>query len=167
MRQKDGGFVVQGAHIDCSEVARLVEKLTKAPQVLKEAKRQAFESAAPRLLSAVQFEIGGSGRVRSWQEKYVGSKGGYAAARPKAETYLETKGKQKGFRAGPKKYAVGYVTNAINNGHRSPKNQRGHRTSGKVTAGKPFYQRAQKAADQVAQDTAEQIVQALIDHLEE
>ena len=79
MRQKDGGFVVQEAHIDYSEVARLVEKLTKAPQVLKEAKRQAFEAAAPRLLSAVQFEIGGSGRVRSWQEKYVGSKGGVSA----------------------------------------------------------------------------------------
>ena len=156
---------MQEAHIDHSDLARLVEKLAQSPQVLKEAKRQAFESAAPKLRAAVQEEIGGSGKVRSWQEAYVGSKGGYAAVRPKAETYVEIKGRQKGFRAPPKKYAVGYITNAINSGHRSPRNSAGFRTSGKVVSGKQFYQRAQARAEMVAQEAAGQIVQALTDHL--
>lgn len=158
---------MQETRIDHSELDRLVEKLAQAPQVLKEAKRQAFETAAPKLKATVASEIGGSGKVQDWQGAYVGSKGGYAAVRPKKNTYIETKGKQKHFRAGPKKYAVGYVTNAINNGHRSPRNTWGYRTNGRVVAGKQFYQRAQIQAEQVAQETGQQIVDALVRHLEE
>lgn len=154
------------AKIDASALERLAERLEQAPGVLKEAKRQAFEAAAPRLQSAVQYEIGGSGRVRDWQGSFVGTKGGYAAARPKKETYIETKGRQKGFRAGPKRYAVGYVTNAINSGHRSPKNAWGYRTRAGTVAGKHFYEAAQAPAEQVGKEAAEQIVQTLIDHLE-
>ena len=151
---KDGGFVVQEAHIDHSEVDRLVRKFLQAPEVIKEAKGQTIEMMAPKLKEAVDREIGGSGKVRSWQEKYVGSKRGYAAVRPKAQTWTE-KTKRRG-----NIYAVGYVTNAINSGHLSPR-------TWKQIAGKHFYQRAQEQAGQVAQDAAEQIVQALIDHLEE
>ena len=153
------------AHIDHSELTKLVKKLEETPQVLSSAKRQAFEAAAPKLKAAVDQEIGGTGKVRRWQEKYVGSKGGYAAVRPKAKTYIETKGKQKGFRAGSKRYAVGCITNAINNGHLSPRNTFGYRTSGRVTSGKQFYQRAQDRVPYIAQEAAEQIVQALTDHL--
>lgn len=156
---------MQEAHIDHSQLERLVERLEQSPQVLKEAKRQAFQAAAPKLKAAVQAEIGGSGKVRSWQEAFVGPKGGYAAARPRANTYVEIKGRQKGFRAPPKKYAVGYITNAINSGHRSPRNSAGFRTSGRTVPGKQFYQRAQASAEQVAQEAAGQIVQALTDHL--
>lgn len=152
--------------IDASALEGWVDRLEQAPQVLKNAKRQAFEAAAPKLKAVVDREIDGSGRVRSWQGAYVGSGGGYAAVRPKKETYIETKGKQKGFRAGPKKYAVGYVTNAINSGHRTPRDKWGHRTSAYKIQGKQFYQRAQAQAGQVAQETGEQIVQALMGHLE-
>lgn len=158
--------MIQDARIDKSELDRLLAKLEGAPEVLKEAKRQAFEAAAPKLKAVVDAQIGGSGGVRDWQKAYVGSKGGYAAVRPRTDRYIETKGKQKGFRAGPKKYAVGYVTNAIDRGHRSPRDAFGYRTSAKVTAGKHFYQRAQSQAERVVQETAEQIVQALMAHLE-
>ena len=155
---------MQEAHIDHSELDRLVERLAKSPQVLQEAKRRAMEAAAPKLCLAVRAEIGGSGKVQSWQEAYVGSEGGYAAARPRAKTYIETKGKRPS-RDGPKKYAVGYVTNAVNNGHRTPRNKFGYRTSAGVIAGKEFYQRAQAQAETVARDAAQQITQALTDHL--
>lgn len=159
---------MQEAHIDHFDLDRLVKKLEQAPQVIKEAKRQAFETAALKLQDAVQSEIGGSGRVRDWQEAYVGSKWGYAAVRPRANTYAESRGPET-FGERRKKphptYAVGYITNAINNGHRTPRNQWGYRTSGKTTQGKQFYQRAQDQAEQVAQDTAEQIVRSLVDHL--
>lgn len=157
---------MQEARIDHVDLEQLVEKLAKAPQVLAEAKRQAFQAAAPRLKAVVDTQIGGSGRVRSWQGSYVGSGGGYAAVRPKEETYIETKGKQKGFRAGPKKYAVGYVTNAINNGHRAPRNTHGYLTSGRIVAGKQFYQLAQAQAEKVGQETAQQILDTVINHLE-
>ena len=70
------------------------------------------------------------------------------------------------FRAGPKKYAVGYVTNAINSGHRWPRNQWGYRATVAQVPGKGFYQRAQAQAEQVAKEAGEQIVQALVEHLE-
>ena len=154
------------AKFDVSALEGFAERLEQAPGVLKKAKRQALETAALRLQSAVQYEIGGSGRVRDWQGSFVGTKGGYAAARPKKETYIETKGRQKGFRAGPKKYAVGYVTNAINSGHRKPKNAWGYRTSAGTVAGKHFYEAAQAPAEQVGKEAADQVAQALIDHLE-
>lgn len=144
---------MQEAHIDHSELDRLVEKWAQMPQVMKDAKRQALETAAPKLKAAVDSEIGGTGKVRSWQEGYVGTKGGYAKARPKAETWAE-KTKKKG-----NYYAVGYVTNAINNGHLSPRARR-------PIAGKRFYQRAQAKAGIIAQETAGQIVQTVVEHLE-
>ena len=151
--------------IDHSDLGRLVEKLERSPQVLQKAKRQAMEAAALKLLSAVRTEIGGNGKVQRWQDAHVGSKGGYAAVRPKAKIYIETKGKQSGFRAGQKKYAVGYVTDAVNSGHRTPRNKLGYRTSAGVIAGKEFYQRAQAQAETVARDAAQQITQTLTDHL--
>lgn len=160
---------MQEAHIDHSELDRLVEKLAKSPQIIAQAKRQAFEAAAPKLRNLVQAQIAGSGRVRNWQEAYVGSGGGYAAARPKAETYAESRGKQ--IFKDPKKekprprYAVGYITNSITSGHRSPRNKAGYYTSAKRVAGKHFYQHAQDLAEPVAQEVAEQIVRALMDHL--
>lgn len=167
---------MQEAHIDHSELDRLVEKLAKSPQIIAQAKRQAFEDAAPKLQAAVQAKIGGSGRVRSWQGAFVGSKGGYAAARPQAKTYAESRGKQtyEEHRRKPHPtYAVGYITNAINSGHRTPshrmgqtKGLRGYRvsTTGWVE-GKGSYEAAQDEAESVAQEAAEQIVQALMDHL--
>lgn len=154
------------AKLDASALAVLAERLEQAPQVLAEAKRQAFAEAAPKLKAAVDAEIGGTGKVRNWQGAFVGSKGGYAAARPQKGLYVETQGKQTGFRAGPKKYAVGYITNAIDGGHRSPRNKSGFYASARRTPGKQFYQRAQASAESVAQEAGEQIVQALIDHLE-
>lgn len=161
---------MQEFHINSAELEALTEKLKKAPEVLEKAKRQAFETAAPKLKKLVQDEIGGSGRVRNWQEAYVGSGGGYAAVRPRAETYAESRGLQ--TYSAPRKerprprYAVGYITNAITSGHGPPRNKAGYCSSAKRVVGKHFYQHAQDLAGAVAQETAEQIVQALTDHLE-
>ena len=144
--------------IDRTELERLVGKLEKSPQVLQEARRKAMEAAAPKLLSAVRAEIGGSGKVQRWQEAYVGSRGGYAAARPRAETYTEAT-------KGGKRYAVGYVTNAVNSGHKYPTSKLGFRSRVGSVPGKQFYQRAGTQLSQVAQEAAQQVVQALTDHL--
>lgn len=157
---------MQNIQIDSAELDRLVERLEQSPEIMREAKRQAFEAAAPKLLALVQAALGPSKRVKTWQEKFVGSRGGYAAVRPRARTWVETRqGKQ---------YAVGYVTNAINSGHRKrgrgvyqDKRLKRYKTIGQEdwVAGKHFYEAAQKQAAPVAQEAAEQIVAALMEHL--
>lgn len=159
---------MQEVHIDHSEFDRLVQKLDETPQVIAEAKRQALEAAAPQLQRLVQNEIGGSGRVRSWQEAYVGSWGGYAAARPRAKTWAASQG-MKTYEARlrkPPTYAVGYITNAINSGHKAPRNKAGDRPCGRIVTGRLFYESAQLQAEPVSQKVAQEIVQAVKKHLE-
>ena len=69
------------AKLDTGELDELIRKLDQAPGVIQEAKRKAFEAAAPKLRQLVVREIGGTGKVQRWQQAYVGSQGGYAAAR--------------------------------------------------------------------------------------
>ncbi len=76
-------------------------------------KRKMLERLAAEILTEVQAEIPGTGTVRSWQERYIGTRNGYVAVRPKADTFKVTKG--------GKRYAVGYVTNAIDGGHKHRK----------------------------------------------
>jgi hypothetical protein len=159
---------VQEAKFEAQAINDLLSRIATSPEVLKEAKKQAFEEASQKLKDLVDREIGGTGKVRSWQEKYVGSKGGYAAVRPRAKQWTDPNGKGK-------KYAVGAVTNAITSGHRFPgqgvygKSRKWVRatssTAGKVH-GLHFYEKAQGLAEAVAQEAAEQVVQALIAHLE-
>ena len=100
--------------IDDQELDKLLEKLRKSPSLFREARRRAMAMAAPEMKRELDRLIGGEGKVRSWQGQFVGSKGGYAAVRPLAKTYTEPT-KKLGNR-----YAVGYVTNAINSGHAFP-----------------------------------------------
>ena len=147
-------------NLEAAGLKELVECLEQSPEVMRLAKRQAFHATAPKLKAAVDAQIGGSGKVQSWQGAYVGTKGGYAATRPRAKTYAEdSKGRKT-------KYAVGYVTNAINSGHRFPSSKLGYRSRVGVVPGKKFYEHAQTQAERVAQEAVEQVVGALVDHLE-
>lgn len=144
--------------MDTSELKKLVEKINAAPETLREAKRKAFQQAAPQIKQALDAQIGGTGKVQSWQAAFVGSKGGYAAVRPKAKTFAENS------KGGPTKYAVGYVTNAIENGHRFPRS--GKTRSSGIVFGRYYYQKTQRYAEKIAQQSVEQIVEALQQHLE-
>lgn len=154
-----------GTQIDCHELEQLIQRMDLAPEVIQEAKYKAFSDAAPKLKALLDREIGGSGKVRSWQAQYIGSKGGYAAVRPRANTYTETNGRGK-------RYAVGYVTNAINSGHKfpSPSGKQGYRprimSSRQTVQGKQFYQNAAAKVFNIAQAAVSQVVSALIEHLE-
>ncbi len=124
-----------------------------------EERRDMFEEIAEELLQAVCGRIGGVGKVQSWQDAYVGSGGGYAAVRPVADAY-DAHG-----------YAVGYVTNAINSGHKQTPgrfvpelfttNSFGHyeatgaRLKRKWVSGKNFYEKAQGDAGQIARAAME------------
>lgn len=154
--------------LDTRELDGLIKKLEQAPEVFQQARREAMEQAAPKLLQAVRGEIGGRGKVQRWQDSFVGSKGGYAAARPKKDTFTEPT-KKEGH-----KYAVGLVTNAINSGHRytgqSVRGKGRRKTADKFTsgrvAGRYFYEAAQTKAAQVAQEAVQQVADTLKSHLE-
>ena len=155
------------AKLDTGELDELIRKLDQAPGVIQEAKRKAFEAAAPKLRQLVVREIGGTGKVQRWQQAYVGSQGGYAAARPKAKTFAEDNQGRK------TRYQVGAVTNAINAGHRFPtpsgtaKRYRPRIRSGRQSVpGKHFYETAQAQLPNVAQGAAQQVAQAVAEHLE-
>lgn len=147
---------MKGIQVNADELKELIERLDAAPDTVKQVKRQAFERAAPQIKQALHERIGGTGKVKEWQDSYVGSKGGYAAVRPKAKTYAEN---NQGM---PTKYAVGYVTNAIENGHRLTR-------KGKVPLlvfGKYFYKNTQRTAEQIARNEVKQAAEALRQELE-
>lgn len=121
-------------------------------EALPEARRQMYEEIGAAVLSRVRANIGGSGKVQGWQDAFVGSKGGYAAVRPKGETYETTPG-------GKARYAVGYITNAIENGHRQESGwyvpALGKKLFRDRAEGKHFYAAAQREAEQLAYQAAE------------
>ena len=95
----------------------------------------------------------------------MGSGGGYVAVRPKAETYQTTKS--------GKRYAVGYITNAIESGHRHG----GPRGGGKgyryrpryqtaAVPGRFFYEAARAALAGMGQEEADRLMQLIVDGLE-
>ena len=151
--------------IEMSSLDRIVDSWDKLLETFPDKKRALLESLGGQLLEDVRGHIGGTGTVQGWQERYVGSKNGYVAVRPKADTYKVTKG--------GKKYAVGHVTNAIENGHkhRRPSQVRrpGYRYKARIkyaaVPGKHFYAQTRSQLDSLAQsqvaDLAGEIVRGL------
>ena len=134
-------------------------------KALPEKRKAALELISQRLLSAVQEKIGGSGKVQGWQEGAVGSKGYYAAVRPKAKTFVRT---QSG-----RKYAVGYITNAITSGHRiRPPGGRSDRYEPRIDSGrmfvpgKQFYAQVNNTAEAVASAAIDEMMDDLLEILE-
>lgn len=141
------------------ELDLFAQKLNKLLPRLREVRREALEMAGDEMLDAVRGRIGGTGKVQRWQEKHMGSGGGYAAVRARAKTYDE---------AGD---AVGKVTNAIEGGHRQqpgryvPAIER--RLTRDLVPGKYMYQRSQQDLDRIAREAAERIERDMVHLLEE
>ena len=141
------------------QIDRLCRKLESSPEVFARVRRECFETAAREAEQIVDRQIGGSGRVQSWQEHTVGSRGGYARVAPKKETWTEQT-KKAGNR-----YAVGAVTNAIVSGHRfpSPSGRRYYkpriRSGGMKVPGRPFYDQAEPQIRDLARRTAERVAE--------
>ena len=138
--------------VDFSDLDRLIERWDTLLKRFPSSKRAVLERMGQRLLAHVKTQIGGTGTVQGWQERYVGSKNGYVAVRPKADTYKTT--------AGGKQYAVGYVTNAIENGHRHRKPSQVKRDGYSYRArihvaavpGKHFYAAVRARAESAVED---------------
>lgn len=144
--------------MDTKELKALSARLEGAPEALREAKRTAFETAAPRMKAALDARIGGAGKVQSWQAPFVGTRGGYAAVRPRGKTYAED---SRGRRT---KYAVGHVTQAIESGHSFPRT--GKTKSSGMVFGRYFYRSARLDAEKIAEEAVRQAAETVTRYLE-
>ena len=136
--------------VEIEGLDQLLERWEALLASFPQAKAELLDRLGKQILEDVRRGIGGSGKVQGWQERYVGSKNGYAAVRPRAGTWQTTK------RGG--KYAVGYITNAIENGHRNrgplPTGGKAgyryrprHKTA--AAAGRHFYAGVQRQVEQM------------------
>ena len=156
------------------EVELHLSAMTGLPDRLREAAREAKKAAlggvGEELLSMVRQSAGthmnaARGRVASWQRAYTGTHGGYVAVRAAADTYIYTKS--------GKKYAVGYVTNAVENGHRvrlpsgtAARYKPRIRTAGRVP-GRYFYRDVQNqtaSLEQKAKTLVEEKLKEVLEH---
>ena len=152
--------------VNTADLDRLEEHWDKLLQEFPQQKRALLERMAQRMLKLVRQEIGGSGTVQGWQGPHLGSGGGYAAVRPEANTYKTT---QDG-----KRYAVGYVTNAIEGGHRhgGPRGseRRGYRYRPRIKTaavpGKHFYQQVRQMVPGLAESEINSLLQTIKKGLE-
>ena len=152
--------------VEYSGLDRLIESWEALLQDYPGMKRELLEKLGAQLLADVQGEIGGSGTVQGWQERYIGSKNGYVAVRPKAKTYKTT--------SSGKQYAVGYVTNAIEGGHkhRRPSQQKrdGYRYRARINVpavpGKHFYAAVRGTLGNVGQQEIQALAAEIARRLE-
>ena len=154
--------------------ARLREVVARAPQM----QRALHERLGARLLDDVRHrtpirikghhlghgEYHQRGRLRRWQTKYIGSKGGYAAVRA-AE-------KPKGANG------AGAITNYVENGHKTGHAQQGvsQRTRRRwrqmvrppqaFVSGRGFYHAAEQTADRLLIQAAERWAQEIVEELQ-
>lgn len=152
--------------VDLRDIDRLLESWDRLLAEFPQEKATLLEELGEQLLQEVQQRIQGTGTVQSWQGYYLGSKKGYVAVRAKANTYKRT--------AGGKQYAVGYVTNAIENGHRhrrpSPEKRAGYyyrpRIKTPTVAGRHFYAQVRGRMERMGQAELERLAQGLVARLE-
>lgn len=153
--------------VEFQEVDRLLAGWDQLLKDFPQAKRELLERLGSRMLSDVRERIGGTGKVQGWQDRYIGSKNGYVANRPKAETWQTTKSGGK--------YAVGYITNAIENGHRVRRPQPTgkdsyHYTRGRnnmaAVSGKRFYESVRLRMDAMGQEELEKLASEVARRLE-
>ena len=139
------------------ELEILARQLGSSCETLQEVRRAALDKAGDKLLRAVRSRIGGTGKVQSWQEKHLGSGGGYAAVRPK-------KGKD------ARGYAFGYLTNALENGHKIPKpsgkwKHYKARIKYRFVVGLGFYKQSKSKIEKTAIDEANHLADEIANRL--
>lgn len=150
------------AAVDTTSLERLVESWDALVQRFPREKRAALEAMGTELLQQVRGEIGGTGKVAGWQVPHMGSGGGYVAVRAKENTYQVTKS--------GKRYAVGYISKAVEGGHkiRKPQGGKGYRPRIKVAAvpGRWSYDAVRRQLAGMSQEDVDALMTLITDGLE-
>lgn len=143
--------------VEIRGLEEVIRSLDNLPDTIRQARTEALEAEAEPLLTLVQQGIGRGPRragdshahVADVQGTFLGSGKGYLAVRAKAKTdVISPRGKAS---------AAGYVTNALENGHKT--------TSGGRVAGKYMYANARPAAEEASRRLKEKIEKAVTERL--
>jgi hypothetical protein len=124
--------------------------------------RALHERIAEQMQEDIDAEIMASGfqnpgLAAGWQGKFIGSGGGYAAVRAVKGEYGKSK----------KKYPIGYVVNALENGHKvRPPGKTRPRALHLRVEGYHFYDRAKPKLLEIAAAEAEKYLQEIADRLQ-
>lgn len=142
--------------VEIKGLDEVIRSLDTLPKIIRQARIETLEAEAEPLLALVQQGIGWGERkdgddhahVADVQGTFIGSGKGYLAIRAKAETYIVS---PKGHR-----YAAGYVTNSLENGHKT--------SGGGRVGGKYMYANARPAAEDASRRLKENIEKAVKEH---
>ena len=152
---------MQTIFLDKADLERLAADFNALLHDYPEWRREMYEEMGRAVLDDVQSCFG-NGEVAGWQDAAVGSGGGYSAVRPKKNTFTQN---------GKKLYAVGYVTNAIESGHKQEKGRYvpalGKKLTADRVAGKGVYAGARQRAERIAYQAAERFVKKIQQKLKE
>lgn len=138
--------------IDTRGFDELTKKFDNIISGASQKRREIHDKIGEQLKKEVDSQIDSRindshGKIRSWQKQYVGSRGGYTAVRPRP-------GKDSHG------YAYGYITNALENGHRVriSKNPK-YRSKSKrfKVQGYKFYEASKSAAKRLGLEGAEEL----------
>ena len=134
--------------INLDGIEKISDKFNELLEKFPEMRRKYHEEVAKETQDLVKGGFG-NGKVASWQEKHVGSKGGYSAVRPMAKTYYAN-------------YTVGYITNSVTSGHRTrPASQKRHRPRTNYVSGKHVYIDKEVTARIMAERKAAEMVREI------
>ena len=154
---------MQTAYLDRNALERLAADFNDLLREYPEWRREMYEEMGRAVLAEVKRGLG-NGEAAGWQEAVVGSGGGYAAVRPKKETFARDGGSGE-------PYAVGYVTNSIENGHKQEKGRYvpalGKKLVADRVAGKGAYLAARQRAEEIAYQAAERFAKKIQAKLQE
>ncbi len=145
-----------GAGINSDHLDALVRSWDNLLRTFPQYKRDYLRRMGLYMLQQVKSELGGE-TIQNWQQTYVGQRGGYVAVRAKPNTYKETRG--------AKRYAAGYVTHAVEGGHKvrapSTRGAKGYRSRSKMAAvpGRWFYRTVKQRLGHLSESE----IQALLD----
>ncbi|MBR2934907.1 MAG: hypothetical protein IKB79_04950 [Oscillospiraceae bacterium] len=145
--------------VEIKGLDKVIRSLDTLPDVIRQARVEALEAEAEPLLALVQQGIGRGPRragdshmhIADVQSTFMGSGKGYLAVRAKAKTdIVSPRGKR---------HAAGYVTNALENGHKA--------AGGGRVGGKYMYANARPAAEDASRRLKEKIEKAVKEHFDD
>ncbi len=147
--------------VEIKGLKEIGEQFDDAAERFPEIRRAEIERAGDDLLHAVRGYIGGTGKVQSWQEKYIGSKGGYAAVRPMIKGDVDEVGYYGRSFVNIAKYSYIGITTAVDQGHKTRtgttykeakngKKVKRATYAKKFVEGKHMYSKSQKDAETIA-----------------
>lgn len=146
--------------VEIKGLDEVIRSLDALPEVIRQTRIDALEAEAEPLLTLVQQGIGRGPRragdshahVADVQGTFIGSGKGYLAVRAKAKTDIVSPGKK------ARRDAAGYVTNSLENGHKT--------TGGGRVGGKYMYANARPAAEEASRRLKEKIEKAVKEHFD-